>query len=277
MKVSGKNLIVYIKEGEEWRLYACAISAQITVKTDAIETTVSGDGVFASFLPSKISFTGTITGLASINDVNISLPELRRKQLDQTIFKMRFFRVDAAANEYTEEAYFFITSSSDEGAFDGMDTFTVEVQGTGPLSQDSAPPPDTIPFDYRFGWVGIDTVNTGPDYVPLTEADFIASLDNVFTDGEQYMATGADTDAPITVDDFHNTVDKVTFLQVPKSQAAFAKWTEVGNPFQQNQPIDPTYNYGSGAVWFLSEIETGKWTYLTYYQTTFTGSLIFST
>lgn len=275
MKVAGKNVVVYVQEGTEWKLYACATSATLDVTTDIIETSVSGQGKFATYLPTKNSFTGTLEGVTSLEESGkLSLSDLRAKQLAHTILKLRYQRSDGT-NLYTEEGSFIITNSTDVGSYDDMNQFTIQAQGTGALSE-VASSETPVPFEYRYGWIGIDTVNSGSGYTPLTEQDFMDSLENVFSDGAEYSGDGADLNDNVIIEDFNNTTDKVMFLQVPKTQDVFTMWSEKNNPFQQNQPIDQEYNYGSGSVWFVSEIEEGKWTYITYVQTTFSNEITFS-
>ena len=126
------------------------------------------------------------------------------------------------------------------------------------------------PFLFKYGVTEADTTGTA-----LTEAEYLASVDTTFTAGTELVATGNNTGADVVVDAFGNgTVDKVCFVQVAASEAAFTKWSEVGNPFQQNQPIDQSF--GSGAnVWFKST-RAGQTIYITRSQTSFVGSVIFS-
>lgn len=133
--VFGDEVIIWIYDGT-WKLYACATSASLNVTTEVIETSVSGNGLWASFAPTKHTFTGTIEGLVSLNNSGVlGLPELRAAQFAQTIFLMQIQRTDKLGNVYTEDGYFFITNSSDTGRFDGVDTFSISLQGTGVLTQ----------------------------------------------------------------------------------------------------------------------------------------------
>ncbi|HJY23886.1 MAG TPA: hypothetical protein VJ279_13420, partial [Hanamia sp.] len=126
------------------------------------------------------------------------------------------------------------------------------------------------PFLFKYGVTEADTTGTA-----LTEAEYLASVDTTFTAGTELSGIADNTGADVVVDAFGNgTVDKVCFVQVAASEAAFTKWSEVGNPFQQNQPIDQSF--GSGAnVWFKST-RAGQTIYITRSQTSFVGSVIFS-
>ena len=70
-----------------------------------------------------------------------------------------------------------------------------------------------------------------------------------------------------------NTVDRVLFIQVPASEAAFTKWSESGNSLQQNIDIDQTF--AGNSLWFKTTIY-GNNLYVTRLQTSFTGALILS-
>lgn len=126
------------------------------------------------------------------------------------------------------------------------------------------------PFLFKYGVTEADTTGAA-----LTEADYLASVDATFTAGTEISGIADNTGADVVVDAFGNgSIDKVCFVQVASSEAAFTKWSEVGNPFQQNQPIDQSFGTGSN-VWFKST-RAGQTIYITRSQTSFVGSVIFS-
>lgn len=116
--------------------YGCARSVNLNLTTEFIETSVSGTGTFATFLPTKNSFVGSLEGLTSLEIPNmLSLPDLRTKQIAQELLSMEYELTDEAGNTYSESADFYISSSSFDGSFDDMSHFSVELQGTGILTQ----------------------------------------------------------------------------------------------------------------------------------------------
>ena len=138
MIVRGSNVIVLINVASTWTPYACAVGATFNVVTDMIETSVSGTGLFATFLPTKHSFTISMQGIVSLEQpAKLSLADLRKKQLNQDKLQIRFQRTDDAGNDYSEECYGYISSSSDTGTFDGVQTFSIEIRGTGLIIQSS--------------------------------------------------------------------------------------------------------------------------------------------
>ena len=171
MIVAGQDFVVYIFDGGVWKLYVCATSGELNVSTNMIETSVSGNGLWASFLPSKNSFTITLNGVVSLNETGaLTLPELRQKQITQQSFLTRFQRTDIAGNVYTDEFTFFITNSTDSGSFNGMNTFSITGQGTGPITQIFVP---TVPVPVGSSLVYRYEFTTTLNQVTLIDPDLI--------------------------------------------------------------------------------------------------------
>ena len=276
MKVAGKNVVVFIKVGDDWVLYACATSATLNVATEGIETSVSGNGKFASFLPTKNSFTGTLEGVTSLEEnPKLSLYDLRQRQLSQELLRMKYQRSDSAGNLYTDEASFYITSSSDVGSFDDMNNFSIEMQGTGILTQSTETNPPDIPgtFDYYYGVTNMNTNAGFPGFEHPTKLTMLAGVNVVFIGGNELTGTMTEG-GNVAIEDFGSDDYKVVFMQYPKTEEKFTKWSEEGNVLQQNQPIDELFSWGSGAVFFQTERD-GDWIIIGYYQTKFAGTIIF--
>lgn len=140
--IRGENVIVaeYIALVDAFVLYGCARTCDLVLDTEFLETSVTGSGKFASFLPAKMSFVGNISGLVSLNESNLlSLPDLRAKQLAQEKLIIRYARTALDGSIYNEQGSFYIKSSTDEGPHDGINTFGIVLQGTGALVQDFTP------------------------------------------------------------------------------------------------------------------------------------------
>lgn len=125
------------------------------------------------------------------------------------------------------------------------------------------------PFLFKYGSTEADTTED-----PLTEAEYIGSVDDTFTAGDEMSGIVDNEGENVVVEDFGNTEDKVLFMQVESPEPPFTLWSEVGNPFQQNQPIDASYATGT-AVWFKTTRDS-KTIYITRSQTSFVGAVIFS-
>lgn len=135
MKVKGINVVVFIDDEGTDKLYACALSASLNLTTEFIETSVSGTGTFATFLPTKNSFTGTLEGLTSLEEGGmLSIADLRQRQIAQELLSMKFQCTDEGGNIFTEEGSFYISSSSYSGSHDDMSHFSIELIGTGLLT-----------------------------------------------------------------------------------------------------------------------------------------------
>lgn len=134
--VRGDNVILYTYDNSVWKLGACFKTVTLNLSTSMIETTVSGNGPWASFAPQKHSFTGSADGIVSLNMPGmLTLADFRAKQIAREMLLMRFQRTDTQGNLYTDECRFFISNSTDNSSFDNLDLFSLELQGTGAINQ----------------------------------------------------------------------------------------------------------------------------------------------
>ncbi len=142
--VNGKNVIVRIYDNG-WKLYACARSCSLTVSTSTVETSVTGSGVWASFEPQKHSWSVTLEGVVNLDhDSNLTLYDLRVKQIAMEKLQVQYERTDEDGNVYYDNGIGIIVNSSDEGAVDNVASFTIELQGTGALVSVFEPAPDPV-------------------------------------------------------------------------------------------------------------------------------------
>lgn len=194
MTVQGKNVMVFIQEGSDWLPYLCARSATLNLSTEFIETSVSGSGTFATFLPTKNSFTGSLDGVVSMATPDVfELMSLRQKQIAQELLLMRYQRTDDAGNIYFDEASFYISGSSDSGSYDGMNLFSIELQGSGPLTQTFTPVADTT-LRWWVVSVGInDNVYFYGTPVPGTTVHLALTATNLDAESPDYLIVGGDT------------------------------------------------------------------------------------
>lgn len=139
-RVRGKNVAVFIYDGGTWKLYACGRECTLNRVTDFIETSVSGSGKFKTFRTTWNSFTGEITGVQHINKSGmINLADFDTLWQGQTKLLMRFQRTSDAGAVYTSEASFFISQLSDTGPYKDAATYTVNLQGTGGITNIASP------------------------------------------------------------------------------------------------------------------------------------------
>lgn len=179
MKVLGKNAVFYVNDAGVWKTLACARSILFDLVTDFIETSISGQGTFATFEPTKDSFTATANGVVALNEIGmLTLPDLQQRQIAHELLLCRFQRTDLGGNVYTSEASFYIAHSSDNGSFDDMDLFSIDFRGTGALTQVFTP---IIPVPvggvlvHRYEWTGVGGESgftlDGSDVSPNVAAD----------------------------------------------------------------------------------------------------------
>jgi predicted secreted protein len=138
MIVKGEDVVVYFYDDvlDDYVTYACARSCSFNLTTDTIETSITGQGTFRTFLPTAHSFTGSIEGLVNLDksSPNLTIGSLLDKQINNTLLLMQFDYRDEDGNFLTLEASFYITGSSLISSFDNVATFNVEFIGTGQLT-----------------------------------------------------------------------------------------------------------------------------------------------
>ena len=259
-KVKGKNVLVlfYDVASATYKPYACAMSCDLNLNTDIVETSVVGAGSWSTFRAIKNSFDGSITGLTNLNKKNtLSLLDLRTKQTSFMELLMRFQRTDENGNKYLSEGKFIISKSSDSGPNEAMNSFSIDLKGTGVLTNIIT----IVSGEFIYGSTNLDTTT-----IDHTEAEFLASVIN---ENISDFLLGQNINAGL-----YNIFDKVFFVQVPNTEATFTKWSELGNPFSQDIPIDASF--GSGTNLFFKSIRNGETIYITRYQTNFSGTIILS-
>lgn len=139
--VIGSNVVVKIYDNGVWKLYGCARNCSLQVSTDIIETSTSGSGNFATFIPSKNSFGGSIDGLVSLGTNSVlTLADLRQRQISGIKLNISFTRTAQSGAVYTDTGNFLITDSSDTGNYDNAATYSISIRGTGLLTQTFTPP-----------------------------------------------------------------------------------------------------------------------------------------
>lgn len=264
-KIKGKNVLVQIFKEGVWTNFGCAISVSLDVTTEMIETSEKNAGKFATFLPAKISFTGSLSGYVDLT--KLSLKQFREYQLAGTKLKMIWKRAEGA-DTYTESAEFFVTNTHDEASYIGFNSYTVDLQGTGTLTlnQDFS----LIPYDYKFGDTNIDT--TFPYISDAAKwGAIINSIETANSTSDYSTRTCGDISYPVEIDYSVFAGYKVLFFIFPATVSDFTLWDEINNILQQNIPIST----GTGSVWRKDVLSTGEKVIATRYQTAFTNNIKF--
>ncbi|MCZ2397118.1 MAG: hypothetical protein LC100_11315 [Chitinophagales bacterium] len=264
-KIKGKNVLVQILKNDVWTDFGCAISVSLDVTTEMIETSEKGAGKFATFLPSKISFTGSLSGYVDLT--KLSLKEFREYQLAGTRLKMIWKRTEGA-DTYTESAEFFVINTHDEASYIGFNSYTVDLQGTGvlTLNQDFS----LTPYDYKFGKTNIDT--SLPYFNDAAKWNaIITSIETANSTSDYTTGTCDDVSYAVEINYSVFVGYSVLFFIFPSTVSDFTLWDEVDILLQQNILISS----GSSGVWRKDVLSTGEKVIATRYQTAFTNPINF--
>jgi len=159
--ITGDGMAILTFDNGLWKPYACAADYTLTLSTQMIETSEPGSGMFATFRPQKHSFTGQVNGVVRLGEANkLALSDLQAKQIAGEVLLMRFQKTAIdGVSVYTQEAYFYITASEEQGSYADVVRFGISLQGTGSLSQVFTPSPQTA-----------SAVNRYDDYTPIQDA-----------------------------------------------------------------------------------------------------------
>lgn len=158
MLVKGENVLLaeYIALIDEWVLYGCGRMVGSTLTTDTIGTAVAGSQGWDTSEASKHGWTMSLECLVNLEAENIlSLPDLRARQIAREKLLIRIVRTAIdGITQYTEEGYAHIVNSSDEGSLNQMNSFSIELKGTGALTQVFTPT-NIVSSVNRFQYTGI--------------------------------------------------------------------------------------------------------------------------
>ena len=143
--VTGNNVSLKIYDNGAYRLYACAMSCELSISTGTIETSVTGSGTWASFKPQKHSWSGSFSGVVNLDvDGQLTIYSLRALQIAMTLLVIQFTYLDQDGNEYNVNGSGYIVNSSSSGEENNISTFNIELQGSGALVQVLTPVPGKI-------------------------------------------------------------------------------------------------------------------------------------
>lgn len=138
--VKGNNFIITIYDGGEWKTYACATSAEISIETSLIETSVTGSGKSRTYLPEANGFSGSLSGLVNLDKPGlITLPALLQLQLSHQLLNTRGTFIDEDDNVFIFNGDFYITNTTLAGGMNDAASFNISIQGTGVPALSSTP------------------------------------------------------------------------------------------------------------------------------------------
>lgn len=153
--VKGENFVLWFLDGGIYKPSACARSGNISVTTETLETSVTGSGNWRTNEGAVHSFTVGFEGLQAFGVADsLSIAELQAKQFAMEKIYCRYIATAENGDLYRMEFYAIITGSTLTGSFDGVATFSVNMQGTGSINQIYDPPPPNSGEVYRYPAAG---------------------------------------------------------------------------------------------------------------------------
>lgn len=182
--VPGKDWVFYALDGGIWKTYVCGRSGSISAHTDTVETTGPGSGDWKDFEATVHSFTANIDGVIALNvSGSLTLADLQALQFSKTRILCRFTQTSLSHDTYTKEAYFYIVDSTDTGSFDGVATFSIQLQGTGAITAIFTPPTPNSGEVFRYPAMG-STAPVTPGATTVTVPGLAnKNIIGVFKDG----------------------------------------------------------------------------------------------
>jgi len=141
--VKGEDVILKFSDGEDQvdeHIY-CARSVTLDVQRDYIETSISSSGIFRTYTPTGITWSGTIEGLVYIKDGNIPTYGVTSYGLLLGLVNganniiLEFYEEDMEHSKWLKKTgLIWIESVSETASFDNMVTFSVTFRGNGQLT-----------------------------------------------------------------------------------------------------------------------------------------------
>ena len=181
--VQGDNVVLSFYDGGFYKPYACALNCTLEISTELVETSISGAGNFATWEATRDSWSVSCDGLVSLEVTNqLDLAELRALQIAHTKILIHFTRTSDTGEVYMDSGYVLITNSTDTGNYDGMNTFSLTMKGTGKLTQSFVPSPISPPgtmHDFYISGAGLTA------YTMATNKDIIGAFRQI----DQFIIT----------------------------------------------------------------------------------------
>lgn len=136
--VKGIDAVFKINEGGNDYIVACARSITFDIQRELIETSGAGTGVFKTYKPAAIGFSGTIEGLVNIvtSGTVWGMNHLYDYLISGTMLNCTFYEVDGATPQsfLQKQCNMYLTGLTEVASFDNIATFTATFTGTGAIT-----------------------------------------------------------------------------------------------------------------------------------------------
>jgi hypothetical protein len=136
--VKGIDAVFKIEDGGNDYVVACARSITFDIQRELIETSGAGTGVFKTYKPAAIGFSGTIEGLVNIATSGTvwGMNHLYDFLIDGSILTCTFYEVDGGTPQsfLQKQCNMYLTSLTEVASFDNIATFTASFTGSGSIT-----------------------------------------------------------------------------------------------------------------------------------------------
>lgn len=185
--VMGKNVVVFTYDPSisVWVPYACYRSCTLSIDSEMIETSITGNGPYRTFTYGAKTFTGAVEGLLELEKANhYGGADMIVKQMTNEVLLMRFEYESRKGDVFIFEASFLFTNNSITSSFDNVSTDSVSLQGSGIPALIYTPTPIIQGIMYREEFVLLagNTEVTVPEIDGVT----IENIIGVGLDGYDY-------------------------------------------------------------------------------------------
>lgn len=155
--VYGDDVILEAYKGGDYRAFACVEKIQVSVYSELVNVTTSGDGAWEHFKPTgRNRWDAALSGVTVLRDLvdtlwyswETFLYQVRTQGLD-----VRFRLTDPDGFEKFFTGFVYIPESEINGTSGDFSRFSVKMQGSGPIDPDGIIEPPIEPDVERLEWI----------------------------------------------------------------------------------------------------------------------------
>lgn len=134
-KVRGNDVVLYVKDDDEFKPVACSTSCELTSSAELIEISTVSSGYHKEFDYQSFSWQVTCDGIIILDDdaTKASLTLLLATQRNALTMLMQFSLTDEVGSAKTYSGYVLIPSVVISGGVDDFARMQVTMQGTGDI------------------------------------------------------------------------------------------------------------------------------------------------
>jgi predicted secreted protein len=137
-KVSGSDVVLFINVAAVDVPLACARSITFDIANELIETSITGNGSYRTYIPGALEWSGSIEGLVFIyKDVidKVGLGQIYDFITTKQAITLTWYEQDIEGVTFLQKTGTgYIESVNETSSFDNMVTFTCNFRGTGSIT-----------------------------------------------------------------------------------------------------------------------------------------------